>query len=158
MAWIPFEGRTTGQQQAISSLAAALAPAQDPNFYYNEQELGLKTFEELDSWLADQQLSPEDPEVGQTLNAGNDIASSSAFAAQPDDDYMNEADAVDVETLRWLRSNADEASDKELARRFYLWTLFKLWRKHVADTGQTYYPPMQTDLMGEFQMISDPDA
>ena len=60
-----------------------------------------------------------------------------------------------VRTLSWLRRNGKNKADRDYAEKLYRKTLFELYVKHVAITGQTYYPPMHNEIYEEYQLIED---
>ena len=45
--------------------------------------------------------------------------------------------------------------DREYADQKYYEIVFKLWARHVAKTGQTYYPPLQRELFADFELQLD---
>ena len=64
-------------------------------------------------------------------------------------------DLRQVRTLGWLRRNGKNKNDREHAEKLYRKTLFELYARHVALTGQTYYAPMHNELMEEYKIICD---
>ena len=60
-----------------------------------------------------------------------------------------------VRSLGWLRRNGKNKSDREYAEKLYKKTLFELYARHVALTGQTYYAPMHNELIEEYEMMTD---
>ena len=42
-----------------------------------------------------------------------------------------------------------------LADELYNDILFTLWKRHVMQTGETYYPPMQKELLIEFELLEE---
>ena len=62
-----------------------------------------------------------------------------------------------VKSLGWLRRNGKNKADRDYAQNLYRKTLFQLYTRHVALTGQTYYPPMWDEIMDEYALIEDSD-
>ena len=60
-----------------------------------------------------------------------------------------------VRTLAYIRSNGETIEDRRYADQQYYDTVFKLWARHVAKTGQTYYPPLQRELSATFELWED---
>lgn len=69
---------------------------------------------------------------------------------------MEESEAFQVRSLSWLRNNAQLSSDRRYAEKKYQEILFDLWRKHVAETGDTYYPNLNDDLLDHYKILNDP--
>lgn len=143
MAWIPFEARDTALQQQIASAAESVQPPLSAEDFYNQHDLGLMDPAQLSSWLvetgAKESVAPQQDTAPETL---------------PE---ITETEAFDARSLRWLRLNGRTSADKAYAKERYRQMLFELWRKHVADTGQTYYPKLREDLMERFLVLSDQD-
>lgn len=143
MAWIPFEARDAELQQKITTAAAAAQPPRSAADFYNQHDLGHLEPAQLSSWL--------------------DEAVVQGSAAPPQDTEpeslpeITETEAFDARSLRWLRLNGRTSADKNYAKQRYRQMLFELWRKHIADTGQTYYPMLREDLMDRFRVLSDQD-
>tara|TARA_Y100001968_G_C19326748_1_gene702160 strand:+ start:923 stop:1141 length:219 start_codon:yes stop_codon:yes gene_type:complete len=66
-------------------------------------------------------------------------------------------DTRNIRSLGWIRANGETLEDKNQADEIYFSTIFTLWARHVAKTGQTYYPPFQKDLIDEFELMEDED-
>ena len=64
-------------------------------------------------------------------------------------------DLREVRTLGWLKRNGKNKDDREYAKELYRKTLFELYARHVAMTGQTYYAPMYDDLIEEYKLMTD---
>lgn len=144
MAWVPFEAREASLQQQIGAAAAATKPVLSPGDFYNQHDLGLMDSSQLSTWLA------------------GSVIQEAVGAVQPKENpdppqEISESEALDARSLRWLRLNGRTAADKTYAKRCYRRLLFELWRKHIADTGQTYYPELRDDLMDHFQLLLDQD-
>ncbi|QPN66543.1 hypothetical protein [Synechococcus sp. CBW1006] len=144
MPWIPLESRPAELQSQVAATSSAADVAAAT--YYNQNDLGLLPDVDLAAWLR-QARSDATPQ-GQP-SAGPD--------AEPEElPEIGESEAYDVRTLRWLRLNGRTAADKAYAKQLYRQLLFSLWRKHVAQTGQTYYPKLLNDLKDHYRMMCDP--
>ena len=139
MAWTPLSSRAESLQQSVQLAAEQSNPPAPVESFYNQKDLGLLSDADLETWLS--QASPPAP--------------AEAPLAPP---VLREEDRYSTKTLRWLQQNAVTAADKALAKQRYRELLFDLWRKHVAQTGQAWYPPLRNDLWDRYQvMASDPD-
>ena len=67
-------------------------------------------------------------------------------------------DGRQVKRLGWLRLNGETAEDRDYAENIYQQILFDLWARHVAKTGETYYPPIQDELLEEYNLESDEES
>ena len=67
---------------------------------------------------------------------------------------MVDADARQVRSLHWLMFNGKE-DERQYATELYEEILISLWKQHVAETGDTYYPPLQNELLEEFELHQD---
>lgn len=144
MAWIPFEARDASLQQQVSTAAAAAQPLLAPDDFYNQHDLGLMDPGQLSRWL-DNALAKQASTPSRSENR------------EESQSEISESEAFDVRTLRWVRLNGRTAADKAYAKQRYRRLLFELWRKHIADTGQTYYPELRDDLMDHYKWLSDQD-
>lgn len=143
MPWIPFESRSVEHQQQITTVASGSSPELTPADLYNQNDLGLLADAELTSWLC---------------QALAETSSSAPSAPEPEPlPELSESEAFDARSLRWLRLNGRTAADKAYAKQRYRQLLFELWRKHVAETGETYYPKLRNDLVNHFDLMTDPD-
>ena len=61
----------------------------------------------------------------------------------------------EVKQLSWLMRNAKSKEDREYAKNVYKSTLIELYARHVAKTGETYYPPIQEEIIEEFILNED---
>ena len=66
-------------------------------------------------------------------------------------------EARSIRTLGWLRANGETKEDRDRADEIYYSTIFTLWSRHVSKTGQTYYPPIQKNLIEEFELMEVED-
>lgn len=147
MPWIPFESRSAALQQQITEAASLASPEQSASDLYNENDLGLLAEAQLAAWLQQALASSTvQPPAGDAQALGAEKL--------PE---LRESEAFDMRSLRWLRLNARTAADKAYAKQLYRQTLFKLWRKHVAASGETYYPELRDDLLDKFRELTDHD-
>ena len=70
----------------------------------------------------------------------------------------NPEDKRQLKRLGWLRLNAEASEDRSYADNLYKQILFDLWTRHVAKTGQTYYPPIQDELLEEYNLEQDSES
>ena len=143
MPWTPLEARAPELQDQIAAIAAAAKPPITGSDYYNQNDLGQLSADALTAWLSETQVNLD----GSSTPTNED-------EPLPE---ITEAGAFDARSLRWIRLNGRTAADKAYAKQRYRQLLFELWRKHIADTGQTYYPKLRNDLMDHFQLLSDQD-
>ena len=61
----------------------------------------------------------------------------------------------EVKQLDWLIQNGHSKEDREYAKKIYKSTLIELYARHVAKTGETYYPPMQEEIIEEYILNKD---
>ena len=140
MAWIPYESRSSALQQAIQ--AKIVGTESTPQNFYNENELGMLDDAALATWLS---ADPVDQEFTAEQTFSQQNASQPSIPQRQEDLYI-------VETLGWLMENAKTLEDKVIARKQYRILLFDLWRKHMAKTGETWYPPLRNDLWDRYQL------
>ena len=138
MAWIPLESRSSDLQSAVQAKAGELGADTTAQAFYDENELGLLDEVALLAWLGKESLDP----VDQAFTPDPDLLAASNSTKAP----LREEDIYMVKTLGWLMQNANTLEDKVIARRKYRILLFNLWRKYLAQTGETWYPPLQEDL------------
>ena len=143
MAWIPFENRTAELKTSIQLKASALAADSSAQSFYDANELGLLDDSALLAWL---EQDPVDQEF--TTDQSNPTQQNSTSS------QLYEEDLYVVKTLGWLMQNANTLEDKVIARKQYRSLLFRLWRKYMAKTGETWYPPLQKDLWDNYQFES----
>ena len=70
---------------------------------------------------------------------------------------MINSDSRQVRSLQWLMFNGKQ-EEREYASQIYESILLDLWKQHVSKTGDTYYPPLQNELMEEFELNEDRDS
>lgn len=146
MAWISFENRSADLRSAIEEKAADTGTTAQAS--YDANELGLLDDAALVAWLGQ---DPFDQEFAAEPAAAADGTSTKA--------QQREEDLYVVKTLGWLMQNANTLEDKVIARKRYRAMMFDLWRKYLAQTGETWYPPLREDLWERYQfengIISD---
>jgi len=141
MAWIPFDTRTAEIQAAIQAKVAGSETT--PLAFYDANELGLLDDAALLACLAQ---DPVDQEFAPEQTVANQPDDAPALAQREEDLYM-------VKTLGWLMQNASSLEDKVVARRRYRAQLFDLWRKYMAQTGETWYPPLREELWERYEFM-----
>ena len=145
MAWIPLENRSAELQAAVQAKAAEVVAETTAQAFYDANELGLLDEADLLTWL---NKPVEDP-VDQAF-----APDPAAVAANATKAPLREEDLYMVKTLGWLMQNANTLEDKAIARKRYRILLFDLWRKYLAQTGETWYPPLREDLWERYQFES----
>ena len=68
---------------------------------------------------------------------------------------INEGDAFSTKSLRFLKSNGSSVEDRRFAETLFYDILIGLWRQHVMQTGETYYPPLAEDLYELYRFNQD---
>ena len=142
MAWIPLETRSAELRAAVQAKAAKEGTDTSAQAFYDANELGLLDEAKLLTWL---NKNVEDP-VDQAF-----APDPAAVAANATKAPLREEDLYMVKTLGWLMQNANTLEDKAIARKRYRILLFDLWRKYLAQTGETWYPPLREDLWERYQ-------
>jgi hypothetical protein len=132
MPWTPFASRSTQLQQRLTEHARKERISGSAEEFYNDFELGLLSDDELATWISDR------------LKSGS--FSESALALP----ILRDGDSYEVMDLGWLQDNAASAEDKAWATNEYRKILFKLWRMHIASTGEAWYPPLLNDLRDKY--------
>ncbi len=140
MAWIPLRDRSTGLQASLDRLQKELGWKISVDDYYNQQEYGLLTEQQLVERISRLQPVTDIPEV-----AAGDPQSPSP--------QIREGKAFEQKSLRYLRNNADCADDRRWAEALHDSMLLELWLQHVTETGDTYYPPLADDLFDSYQLL-----
>jgi len=143
MAWTPLESRTPELQAAVQSKAGEQGSDTTAQAFYDSNELGLLDEAALLAWL---NKAVEDP-VDQAFTPDPAVVA----AADAPKALLREEDVYMVKTLGWLMQNANTLEDKAIARKKYRVLLFDLWRKYLAQTGETWYPPLREDLWECYQ-------
>jgi hypothetical protein len=101
----------------------------------------------------DQYQEATENEPYQTEAMAGDAVNEHQDAANPPLAPIGESEAMDARSLRWLKHNARTESDKTYATHLYKYKLFLLWRKYIAETGQTYYPKLRNDLTDRYRLL-----
>lgn len=125
MAWLPYASRDAALRDSIDKLHLIEARGGSSEDFYNEKEFGM---------LSDDQLRDE-------LN--------SSLVDRP---RLEEGNAFEVRSLRFLRNSAEQADDRRWAEIVHDSIILELWLQYVAETGDTYYPPMSEDLYQSYQL------
>lgn len=144
MAWINFQQRSEQLKQQFASRVAMAEPGLAPEAYYDKHELGLLDDAGLEQWISRLPAAP--PATTTRAEQHADAPPAPSYSA---------SDSYQIRTLRWLMNNAETVADKELARQRYLETLFGLWRKHVALTGETYYKGLREEIWERYQAMEE---
>ena len=142
MAWIPLENRSAELQAAVQAKAAEVVAETTAQAFYDANELGLLDEADLLTWL---NKPVEDP-VDQAF-----APDPAAVAANATTAPLREEDLYMVKTLGWLVQNANTLEDNAIPRKRYRILLFDLWRKYLAQTGETWYPPLREDIWERYQ-------
>ena len=58
-------------------------------------------------------------------------------------------------TLGWIRKNGETPEDREYAEKEYLDKILNLWISYVNYSGDTYYPPLQKELLLDFEKLEE---
>jgi hypothetical protein len=139
-----------------------------PQFYFQEK-LGLLSDADLESYLnslniaedAAKTASEKELDSTSTPPMANDMSSNSSLESSlRSDQNMNRSpqerilpeDVRQVRSIGWIRKNGLTDEDRLRAEEMYRELVMDLWYKHVAETGQTYYPPLQNELLDEYTL------
>jgi len=168
MNWIDLGQRPDHLRSQILETIKALG--KDPQFYFTEK-LGLLVDSELENYLnqllanglssslSAQASSTNDSKakINSSINENNFSRSSSSVSMEHllQSEEIRPEDIRQVRTVGWLRQNAITQDDRDYAESIYNKIVLELWCRHVSETGQTYYPPLQNDLLEEFTLISN---
>jgi hypothetical protein len=148
MAWILLSARTKEINEALTSHLQSKSSELDAESYYNDNDLGLLDDNSVLEFLKaerglEEAVLPRNGMQGDRQSAHVDLS---------------EDDLYSVKTLRWLQQNGNTPEDKRLAKTQYRKIVFGLWRKRMAETGETWYPPLRDDLWERYKlMANDPD-
>ncbi|WP_411869207.1 hypothetical protein [Vulcanococcus limneticus] len=167
MNWTDLGRRPEDLRSKI--LQTMMALGKDSQFYFTEK-LGLLTDNELESYLsralassqsgapptqASSTNSAQSMEFRPSQNVSDAVSSaSSSGSVFFEQDEARPEDIRQVKTLGWLRQNGISEDDREYAEELYRKTVLELWCRHVSETGQTYYPPLQNELLEEYMLIA----
>lgn len=122
------------------------ATGKTPQFYF-EEKLGTLSDTELESYL--NTLSPSEKMTDSTPEPRQPNESKKEDESR---DRMLPEDIRQVRSIGWIRKNGLTDEDRQQAERMYRELVMDLWYKHVAETGQTYYPPLQNELLDEYTL------
>jgi hypothetical protein len=117
-----------------------------PQFYF-EEKLGTLSDTELESYLNSLTNSAKMTNSNQELYQPNE----STKESEPRERVLQE-DIRQVRSIGWIRKNGLTDEDRQQAEKMYCEIVMDLWYKHVAETGQTYYPPLQNELLDEYTL------
>lgn len=145
MAWISLQSRSVELQTAVQAKATEQGSGLTPQDFYDSNELGLLDDAALSAWLSKENQDPVDQPF-----TPDPTAASAVLTTKP----LREEEAYAVKTLGWLMQNANTLEDKVIAQKIYRTRLFNLWRKHLAQTGETWYPPLREDLWEHYQYLT----
>ena len=170
MNWTDLNRRPVELRSQILQTIKALG--KDPQFYFTEK-LGLLTDVELESYLAQiltsgRQVNSFD-ELSFVNNTGarigdgesaQDMSMSTASTSTLEASFFQKEetrpeDVRQVKAIGWLRQHAFTQDDRDYAESIYQAIVLDLWCRHVSETGQTYYPPLQNELLEEYILISN---
>lgn len=147
MAWVPFDQRPQELRQKLEKKLASNGSSQSVIDYYNYNDLGLISDEALNKYIQDASSSTSDSPLID-IKQGHNLQ-------ETDEKLVNEGDAFSAKSLRFLKSNANTAEERRYAETLYYEILFDLWRQHVMQTGETYYPPLAEDLFELYRFNQD---
>lgn len=127
-------------------LATLQATGKTPQFYF-EEKLGTLSDTELENYL-------------NSLTHSAKMANSNLDSSQPNESMKEDVpservlpeDVRQVRSIGWIRKNGLTNEDRQQAEKMYHEIVMDLWYKHVAETGQTYYPPLQNELLDEYTL------
>jgi hypothetical protein len=117
-----------------------------PQFYF-EEKLGTFSDTELEDYL--NSLTNSEKMTNSNLEASQ--LKDSTKDDEPREKVLPE-DVRQVRSIGWIRKNGLTNQDRQQAEKMYREILMDLWYRHVAETGQTYYPPLQNELLDEYTL------
>ena len=139
--------------------------------YYFQEKLGLLTDQQLEQHLQNLDLAvasdhtdseapiamPQKTDAETFLKAQEPLNYSirvpTEESVSSDPIYLE--DVRQVRSIGWIRKNGSTTEDREYADLLYQVVLLDLWYRHVAETGETYYPPLQNELLDEYTLQSN---
>ena len=147
MPWIPYNKRPANLRQKLEAKIKSSDPEKVAFDYYNAQELGLINDEQFDKHIQESfSFNPIQKAAKMNENANDE---------QRINAPLNEGDAFSAKSLRYLKSNGNSVEDRRFAETLYYDILIDLWRQHVMQTGETYYPPLAEDLYELYRFNQD---
>ena len=170
MNWTDLNRRPERLRSQILQTIKALG--KDSQFYFTEK-LGLLTDVELENYLAQiltsdrqdntfEEVSPSrnaSTRIGNS-NSAQDMSINTASTSNLEASFFQKEetrpeDVRQVKAIGWLRQHALTQDDRDYAESIYQAIVLDLWCRHVSETGQTYYPPLQNELLEEYTLISN---
>jgi len=168
MTWTDLSQRPVELRTRVISVFQKLQLS--PQYYFQEK-LGLLSDLQLEQHVQFLQLAvasgettPEAPsslplmtEAGtssitqESMNYSNRDQATESVSSNPF--YLE--DVRQVRSIGWIRKNGRTTEDREYADMLYQVLLLDLWYKHVAETGETFYPPLQNELLDEYTLQSN---
>lgn len=144
MAWRELSKRP--ERLRADVLATLRATGKTPQFYF-EEKLGTLSDTELENYL-------------NSLTHSAKMTNSKLESSQPSESMKEDVprervlpeDVRQVRSIGWLRKNGLTDGDRQQAEKMYREIVLDLWYKYVAETGQTYYPPLQNELLDEYTL------
>lgn len=147
MPWIPYKRRPANLRQKLEAKIKASDPEQVAFNYYNDQELGLVDDDQFEKYIQESfSFNPTTKTI-----AMNDNTNDGQRMSAP----LNEGDVFNAKSLRFLKSNTNSLEDRRFAETLYYDILIDLWRQHVMQTGEIYYPPLAEDLYELYRFNQD---
>jgi len=168
MTWTELSQRP---EELRSRVISVFSQKQLSPQYYFEEKLGLLSDIELEQHL--QNLfheSASNKTSADMISITSEIADigTSSIAQEPNEDstgvqsmltsssdHISLEDVRQVRSIGWIRKNGKTTEDREYADLLYQELLLDLWYRRVAETGETYYPPLQNELLDEYTLISN---
>ena len=148
MAWIPYNQRPADLRKKLESLLVSSNNEQSAFEYYNSNDLGLISDEAFSTHIQNTYSPTSNSKL---IGIKENIQQQVPDAGAP----VNEGDAFSAKSLRFLKSNANTAQERRYAETLYYDILLDLWRQHVMQTGETYYPPLAEDLFELYRFNQD---
>lgn len=149
MPWIPLGNRSSEIKDLLEQVRVIQQPNISSDDFYNSQDFGLLDSAQLLSMLFT--LLQGTPSLVKNVESGNQLSQPTSFSVEQP--VISESEAYQVRSLSWLQHSARTPEDRAYAERCYRKLLFDLWRKHVASTGQTYYPSLRDDLEDAYESL-----
>lgn len=157
MAWITFSNCEPGIKEQLNQFLSESGIQVDAETYYNDNELGLLSHAELLDKIKQLKLSSnissmEQQESNVTIN---NVSNEDSISPSNVSSMISEGDSYNCKSLRYLRSHAETEEDREWANKLYSLNLLDLWRQHVMESGETYYPPLAEDLFKFYEFTQE---
>lgn len=163
MTWTDLSQRPSQLRELV--LRAIKELGKSPQFYFQEK-LGVLSDSELEDYVQRLRTSSSLESVSQGVELATFERTGSKGPHKPlaDEPSLNSVesqqdvpaeDIRQVRSLGWLRKNGLTQEDRAYAEQLYRETILDLWCRYVAQTGETYYPPLQNELLDEYTLISN---